>query len=327
MKAAILLAELLVVCTAIRYHAVAAAGPPVLRIQCDGQSVVITWEGGGLLESASEIRGPWAFVPAATSPYRVVVPSVATFYRVQQVHTLTVTRAGDGAGTVRSSPAGILCGADCTETLPAGQTVTLQATPDEGSTFAGWSGDCGGTGDCVVTLDRARTVTATFAPAPGVNPFVNGDFEQGPLVGWEQSPGKVIFTAENLGGAQPYSGRYAAFLGMDEDGRRQVQLGQRITLPNRQPLYLNFAAWLYSKELCDVPWYDQITLYLNGQVAFQDSQVCQGSGTDGWLRYGVDVSVLAGQSVAVVFEIYSSDGLWSALLLDDLAISEQAWGE
>lgn len=62
-------------------------------------------------------------------------------------------------------------------------------------------------------------------------------------------------------------------------------------------------------------------------LPFQDSQVCQGSGTDGWLRYSVDVSALAGQSLAVVFDIYSSDGLWSALLLDDLAIAEQAWGE
>ena len=56
-------------------------------------------------------------------------------------------------------------------------------------------------------------------------------------------------------------------------------------------------------------------------------RVCQGSGTDGWLRYSVDVSALAGQSVAVVFEIYSADELWSAPLFDDVAIAGQAWGE
>ena len=167
----------------------------------------------------------------------------------------------------------------------------------DGVVLAGWSGDCLGTGDCVVTLDRARAVTATFAPTAGLSPFVNGDFEQGPTVGWEQQPGTAIFPASNLGGAEPYSGRYAALLGFDQDGRRQAQLGQRITL------------------------------YLNGQVVVQDDRVCQGSGTDGWLRYSVDVSALAGQSVAVVFEIYSTDGLWSALLLDDVAIAGQAWGE
>ena len=167
----------------------------------------------------------------------------------------------------------------------------------DGVVLAGWSGDCLGTGDCVVTLDRARAVTATFAPTAGLSPFVNGDFEQGPTVGWEQQPGTVIFPAGNLGGAEPCSGRDAALLGFDQDGRRQAQLGQ------------------------------QITLYLNGQVVVQDDRVCQGSGTDGWLRYSVDVSALAGQSVAVVFEIYSADELWSAPLFDDVAIAGQAWGE
>lgn len=306
---------------------VAAPERPRLWVERDAGGVVLTWAGGGLLETAPAVRGPWTVLNAATSPHRVAEPAGTAFYRVHQVYALIVNRTGDGTGTVRSSPAGILCGTDCQATLSAGQTVTLEATADAGSTFTGWSGDCAGTGDCVVTLDRAREVTATFGSTVVLNPFINGDFEQGPGVGWEERPGTVIFTAADLGGAQPYSGRYAALLGFDQDGRRQVQLGQRVTLPNRRPLFLNFAAWIYSKELCDVPWYDQITLYVNGQAVVQDSQICQGSGTDGWLRYSVDVTALAGQSMALVFEIYSSDGLWSALLLDDVAIADQAWGE
>jgi vibriolysin len=42
--------------------------------------------------------------------------------------------------------------------------VALTATPDPGSLFAGWSGDCSGTGSCQVTMSQARSVTATFAP-------------------------------------------------------------------------------------------------------------------------------------------------------------------
>ena len=38
--------------------------------------------------------------------------------------------------------------------------VTLTATPNAGSTFAGWSGACSGTGTCVVTMNAAQTVTA-----------------------------------------------------------------------------------------------------------------------------------------------------------------------
>jgi hypothetical protein len=78
-------------------------------------------------------------------------------------HTLTVAKAGAGSGTITSSPAGINCGADCSESYTAGTIVTLTATPAGGSTFAGWSGGgCSGTGSCVVTMTAATTVTATF---------------------------------------------------------------------------------------------------------------------------------------------------------------------
>src|SRR6266480_2885030 len=40
--------------------------------------------------------------------------------------------------------------------------VTLTATADAGSTFTGRTGDCSGTGSCIVTMDQDRGVTATF---------------------------------------------------------------------------------------------------------------------------------------------------------------------
>jgi hypothetical protein len=76
--------------------------------------------------------------------------------------TFTVTLAGAGTGTVTSSPAGIDCGATCTNGFPLGTTVTLTATPGPFSTFAGWSGACTGTGSCIVLVDGAKAVTATF---------------------------------------------------------------------------------------------------------------------------------------------------------------------
>lgn len=78
--------------------------------------------------------------------------------------TLTVSKSGAGTGTVSSTPAGIDCGADCTDSFNDGTTVTLEAIAAEGSIFNGWSG-CGsvtGEGDCVVSMTQNRTVTANF---------------------------------------------------------------------------------------------------------------------------------------------------------------------
>ncbi|QQS54894.1 MAG: hypothetical protein IPM89_03375 [Candidatus Competibacteraceae bacterium] len=77
-------------------------------------------------------------------------------------YILTVTKAGTGSGTVTSNPAGINCGSDCSESYSSGTTVTLTAGPASGSTFAGWSGICSGTGSCVVTMNAAKSVNASF---------------------------------------------------------------------------------------------------------------------------------------------------------------------
>ena len=107
----------------------------------------------------------------------------ATFMLASQ--TLTVTKAGNGAGTVTSSPAGIACGADCAEIYQAGAVVTLTATPAAGSTFAGWIGGCAGTGACAVTMNAAKTMTALFIIPTNcaVKTVCNGNFEQG-LARW-----------------------------------------------------------------------------------------------------------------------------------------------
>ena len=86
----------------------------------------------------------------------------ATF---QAAFTLSVNKTGTGSGTVTSVPAGIDCGADCGEPYATGTVVTLTATPAVGSTFTGWSGDCTGTGTCVVTMNAAKSVTASFTIA------------------------------------------------------------------------------------------------------------------------------------------------------------------
>ncbi len=76
---------------------------------------------------------------------------------------IVVTKSGTGGGTVTGTD--INCGTDCNDHYAPGTIVTLTATPDAGSTFAGWSGACTGTGTCVVTVSTAKSVTASFNSA------------------------------------------------------------------------------------------------------------------------------------------------------------------
>jgi hypothetical protein len=87
----------------------------------------------------------------------------AKWYSLEAL-ALTVSIAGTGSGNVSLSPGGISCPSSCDPSFDPGIAVTLTATPDPGSSFAGWSGDCSGSSSCQVTMSQARSVTATFTP-------------------------------------------------------------------------------------------------------------------------------------------------------------------
>ncbi len=88
--------------------------------------------------------------------------------RIGALFALTVNKdpAGNGQGTVTSSPAVIACGPACTTqtaSFVTGQVVTLYAVAVPFNTFVGWSGACTGSGlTCTVNMTQAQTVTARF---------------------------------------------------------------------------------------------------------------------------------------------------------------------
>ncbi len=75
---------------------------------------------------------------------------------------VSITRQGNGTGTVTSSPGGIDCGGTCSASFGTGTQVTLTATASGDSTFAGWDGACTGVGVCTLTIASPSQVTATF---------------------------------------------------------------------------------------------------------------------------------------------------------------------
>jgi Bacterial Ig domain/Divergent InlB B-repeat domain/Fibronectin type III domain len=108
------------------------------------------WSGGGCTGIAS-----------CTVTMTTATSVTAAF--MQQSFALTVSKSGAGGGTITSSPTGISCGTTCSTSFTTGTPVTLTAAPAAGSTFAGWSGGCAGTGPCTLTMNAPTAVAATFA--------------------------------------------------------------------------------------------------------------------------------------------------------------------
>ena len=79
-------------------------------------------------------------------------------------YALNVSKSGNGTITGN----GINCGTSCSVLLDHGTAVSLTATPASGYLFSSWSGDCttisGNT--CQATMDKARTISATFVVQP-----------------------------------------------------------------------------------------------------------------------------------------------------------------
>jgi hypothetical protein len=88
------------------------------------------------------------------------------------LYGLTAQKAGDGGGTIATSPPGLIgCGVGCTNVGPVeldeGTVVTLVADADPFSSFTGWSGTgCTSAAASVqVTMSTDRTCTASFTRA------------------------------------------------------------------------------------------------------------------------------------------------------------------
>jgi uncharacterized repeat protein (TIGR02543 family) len=126
-----------------------------------GTSVTLT-----ATPDASSVFVGWTGDCAGTSVCQVTMDQTRSITATFAPNTfgLSVAKQGAGSGSVSSSPAEISCGTLCQGTFGGGTTVTLTATPDPGSVFGGWSGDCSGTGACPITMNQDRSVTATFNP-------------------------------------------------------------------------------------------------------------------------------------------------------------------
>ncbi len=136
-------------------------------------------------------------------------------------YLLTVTKMG--SGTVTGSM--IDCGSTCSASYPYNTSVSLSAMAAAGFRFDRWTGDCSGSGACVVTMSAARNVQAVFIrqrtltiniSGPGTSPLVTVVDGGGSVIG-TCAPSTCMFTVDDgaaltLTAGNPYA-PYMPFTG------------------------------------------------------------------------------------------------------------------
>ena len=131
---------------------------------CTGTGNWPTWSGQNLgtsgyssTTSGGLTANPTTFGVSCTGPCGTRSDSKS----VTVQYVLTVSKSGTGSGRVTGNN-GINCGNTCSTVYNSGNMVGLDAVPDSGSAFAGWSSPCSGTGGCVFPIYSSQTITATF---------------------------------------------------------------------------------------------------------------------------------------------------------------------
>jgi hypothetical protein len=119
------------------------------------KTAAVVWTGCESINLENECKVTMSAAKAVT----------ATFNLIQR--ELKVTKAGKGSGAVKSSPAGIECGATCSASYVLGTAVTLSAVSAPNSLPVVWSGcakivEVAGEKECEVTMSAVKSVTATF---------------------------------------------------------------------------------------------------------------------------------------------------------------------
>jgi hypothetical protein len=131
----------------------------------------------GSLVTLTASPGADSYFPGFGSAYCPVDASTCTLQMIRDYDIVAfflpkpgidLSFAGTGTGSVSSTPSGMNCTTACTGLFASPSLVTLTATPDPGSVFERWTGECIGTvaTTCNVTVTRRVGVGAIFTHMP-----------------------------------------------------------------------------------------------------------------------------------------------------------------
>lgn len=168
----------------------------------------------------------------------------------------------------------------------------------------------------------APAARAQGPDAPVAVQFVNGDFDDGPGIGWsEHSKLNFAVVVDDFGaGVSAHSPRYAAWLGGYD--LEQASVEQTVTVTSATPV-LRYWHWIDSDEqYCT---FDLARVYAGGSVV-STVGLCGANNTGGWASRTVDLSVFEGQAIPVKLQVDTDCCTLSSQYLDDVALEASPLG-
>jgi hypothetical protein len=147
------------------------------------------------------------------------------------------------------------------------------------------------------------------------NTPINGDFEQGAGVGWQEtttSGTDVIWNSAVYGGPPTHGGTWLAFLGGIDSETETIS--QTLTIaPNTQ---MNFWYRLISTYPCGA----SVGRVLFNATVLKSWALCSANVELDWTLLTLDLSAFAGQTGTLQFYVNTTTGNYSSLHIDDVLI-------
>ncbi len=146
--------------------------------------------------------------------------------------------------------------------------------------------------------------------------LVNGDFERGPGVGWTEYSAqgwRLILDDLSPTSFTAHTGNWATWLGGDDDELAYIE--QTVTILASAP-YLSYWHIVDSAEtVCG----NDVAKIVLGTTEAHVYNLCKSQNTSGWVKYSVDLSAYAGQTVNLRLSVQTNASDGSNLFVDDVA--------
>jgi uncharacterized repeat protein (TIGR01451 family) len=146
-------------------------------VTCDIGSLAAAFEASVTIVVTPTAPGTIANSMSVTATESDPVPANNSATQTSTVLTpykLTITKTGNGSGSIGASDGLINCGSGCSVTYLSGTVVNLNQAADSGSLFQSWGGACSGNQTCSVTMDGDKTITASFVLGMTLNVTLAG---------------------------------------------------------------------------------------------------------------------------------------------------------